>query len=47
LSTIYACGLRLNEGVHLQVPDIDSSRMLIHIRNGKGGKDHSTNYYNR
>jgi integrase/recombinase XerD len=39
LSTIYACGLRLNEGVHLQVQDIDSSRMLVHIRQGKGGKD--------
>ena len=39
LSTIYACGLRVSEGVHLQVTDIDSSRMLIHVRNGKGGKD--------
>ena len=39
LCTIYACGLRLNEGVHLQVPDIDSSRMLVHVRQGKGGKD--------
>jgi integrase/recombinase XerD len=39
LSVIYACGLRLNEGVHLQVPDIDSGRMMIHVRKGKGGKD--------
>jgi site-specific recombinase XerD len=39
LSTIYACGLRLQEGVHLQVQDIDGERRLIHVRNGKGGKD--------
>jgi site-specific recombinase XerD len=39
LTVIYACGLRLNEGLHLKVQDIDSKRMLIWIRNGKGGKD--------
>lgn len=39
LSTIYACGLRLLEGVRLQVGDIDSSRMLLHVRGGKGNKD--------
>jgi integrase/recombinase XerD len=39
LSTIYACGLRLLEGVHLQVADIDSGRMLLHVRGGKGNKD--------
>lgn len=38
LSTIYAGGLRLLEGAHLQVPDIDSGRMLLHIH-GKGKKD--------
>jgi len=39
LSTIYACGLRLREGVHLRVIDIDSERMIIHVRKGKGSKD--------
>ena len=39
LTTIYACGLRLNEGTHLQVADIDSARMFVHVRLGKGGKD--------
>jgi site-specific recombinase XerD len=39
LSTIYACGLRLQEGTHLQVPDIDSARMVVHVRHGKGAKD--------
>lgn len=38
LTTIYACGLRLLEGAHLQVPDVDSGRMLLHIH-GKGKKD--------
>jgi site-specific recombinase XerD len=39
LSTIYACGLRLQEGLHLQVSHIDSDRLLLHICHGKGGKD--------
>lgn len=39
LSTIYACGLRVSEGVSLQVPDIDSDRMVLYVRNGKGDKD--------
>jgi integrase/recombinase XerD len=39
LSTIYACGLRLLEGVQLQVAQIDSTRMQLHIRSGKGNKD--------
>ncbi len=39
LNTIYACGLRLQEGLHLQVGDIDSGRMMLHIQHGKGSKD--------
>ena len=39
LSTIYACGLRVSEGVELQVTQIDSARMLLHVRQGKGAKD--------
>ncbi len=39
LTTIYSCGLRLNEGIHLRVTDMDSHRMLVHIRGGKGKKD--------
>jgi integrase len=39
LTTIYSCGLRLQEGTHLRVADIDSSRGLIHVRGGKGNKD--------
>lgn len=39
LQTIYACGLRIEEVLHLRVSDIDSSRRVIVVRQGKGGKD--------
>lgn len=38
LMTAYAGGLRSAEVCHLQVGDIDSQYMLLHIRKGKGGK---------
>ena len=37
--TIYATGLRVSEAVALTIKDIDSARMVIHIRQGKGRKD--------
>jgi site-specific recombinase XerD len=39
LTTIYSCGLRISEGTRLQVTDLDSARMLVHVRGGKGKKD--------
>ena len=39
LSTIYCCGLRISEGVSLQVSDIDGDRMLLHVRSGKAHRD--------
>lgn len=39
LQTAYAAGLRVSEVVALHVTDIDSQRMLLHIRCAKGGKD--------
>ena len=37
--TVYSMGLRLNEGLNLQVGDIDAKRGLVHIHRGKGAKD--------
>jgi len=39
LWTVYSCGLRLHESLHLQVADIDSTRMMVHVHRGKGAKD--------
>ena len=35
----YTLGLRIGEAVNLQVGDIDSQRMMVHIHRGKGAKD--------
>ena len=35
----YSMGLRLGEALTLRIADIDSARMLVHIRQGKGNKD--------
>jgi integrase/recombinase XerD len=37
--TLYSLGLRLGEGLHLTVADIDAARMRVHIRDAKGNKD--------
>lgn len=39
LMVIYGAGLRVSEAVNLQMKDIDSDRMTLHIREAKGGKD--------
>jgi integrase/recombinase XerD len=42
LITAYSAGLRVSEVGHLQPDDIDSDRMQIRVRNGKGKKDRFT-----
>lgn len=39
LSSIYALGLRLGEGLSLETGHIDSGRLMVWVRNGKGAKD--------
>ena len=39
LQTLYGCGLRIGELVNLQIKDVDSGRMFITVRRGKGFKD--------
>lgn len=39
LTTVYSCGLRLQEGLFLQTADIDGKRKIIHVHRGKGCKD--------
>jgi site-specific recombinase XerD len=39
LTFIYSCGLRLHEAVSMAPADIDSKRMVVHVKNAKGRKD--------
>jgi integrase len=39
LTTVYTCGLRLQDALYLQTSDIDAKRMMIHVHRGKGAKD--------
>jgi site-specific recombinase XerD len=42
LALIYSAGLRISEAIQMKPKDIDSARMLIHIKNAKGKKDRYT-----
>ena len=39
LLVVYSLGLRITEGLALEVADIDGTQRRVHIRDGKGGKD--------
>jgi len=39
LMTLYSTGMRRAELTHLMIGDVDNKRMMVHIRNGKWGKD--------
>jgi integrase/recombinase XerD len=42
LALIYSSGLRISEALNMKLSDIDSKRMLIHVKNAKGKKDRYT-----
>lgn len=42
LALIYSAGLRISEAINMKLKDIDSIRMLIHIKKAKGKKDRYT-----
>ena len=45
LSVFYGCGLRRNEGVHLNVEDVDFDQGLLHVRKGKNNKERMVPVY--
>lgn len=42
LSLVYSAGLRIGEALNMRMEDIDSKRMLIHVKKAKGNKDRFT-----
>ncbi|HWS59369.1 MAG TPA: site-specific tyrosine recombinase/integron integrase [Flavobacterium sp.] len=42
LALVYSSGLRISEALNMKLTDIDSQRMLIHVKNAKGKKDRYT-----
>ena len=39
LTVFYGCGLRRNEGYHLDISDIDFDRRILHVKKGKANKE--------
>jgi site-specific recombinase XerD len=39
VKTLYACGLRVSEGVGIEIRDLDGERHTLHLRGAKGAKD--------
>lgn len=39
LTVFYGCGLRRNEGYHLDTGDLHMDKMLLHVRKGKGYRE--------
>jgi site-specific recombinase XerD len=46
-ATVYSCGLRLHEGLNLQVGDIHTDRAMLHVHRGKGATDRMVPLPNR
>ena len=36
---MYSCGLRVSQAIHLKIADVDSCRMVLCVRHGKGGQE--------